>query len=450
MPDDGSLDATFGLLADPYRFISRRARRLQSDAFTTRLGLRPAICLTGAAAAALFYDPERFVRRGAAPEPLRATLFGEGALQTLDGEEHLARKRMLLALLGPAEIRALVALFEAELTAATRAWARRPRIVLYRGLHPVLARAACRWAGVPLPHADVPKRTRQFVALFDAAAGPGHLRSRRARREAEQWLAGLIDEVQRGRLQADPDAALHVIATFRRPDGRRLPPRLAAVELLNVLRPTVAVSVYVAFAAHALHAHPETRARLRTGDRDYALAFVQEVRRFYPFFPAVVARVREDFGWRGLRFARGTRTLLDLYGTNHDPRTWAAPDAFRPERFLNRPVGAFDFVPQGGGDARTGHRCAGEDVTLALLAKAVDRLARGLDYEVPPQDLRIDFGRLPALPRSGVVLARVRPAGASVAEAHRRPPYAPSQAVGGPGQRTPRGRYAGAPAQSAP
>jgi hypothetical protein len=66
-------------------------------------------------------------------------------------------------------------------------------------------------------------------------------------------------------------------------------------------------------------------------------------------------------------------------------------------------------VPQGGGDHRTGHRCPGEWITLALLETAADAFARRLEYAVPRQDLRIDFGRLPALPRSGFAIARVRP-----------------------------------------
>jgi fatty-acid peroxygenase len=409
MPRDGSLDATFALLADPYRFIAKRARRLRSDAFQTRIGLRPAICLTGAAGAALFYDTGRFTRRGAAPEPLRATLFGKGAVQSLDGQEHLARKAMHLSLMSGARLRELVDTFTAELAAASGAWAARPRVVLYDALHPVLARSVCRWAGVPLPHADVPRRTRQLVALFDHAAGPRHLQARRSREAAEAWLAALVEDVQSGRLEADPAGALHAVATFRRPDGAPLSPRIAAVELLNVLRPTVAVAVYVVFAAHALHVHPQARQRLRTGDADYLHAFVQEVRRFYPFFPAVVARVRDDFEWRGMRFPRGTRTMLDLYGTNHDPRTWAAPEIFRPERFLNRADDPYDFVPQGGGDHRTGHRCPGEWITIALLEAATELLARRLDYAVPRQELRIDFARLPALPRSGFVISRVHP-----------------------------------------
>jgi fatty-acid peroxygenase len=32
---------------------------------------------------------------------------------------------------------------------------------------------------------------------------------------------------------------------------------------------------------------------------------VQEVRRFYPFFPFVSGRVLTEFAWRGHRFARG-------------------------------------------------------------------------------------------------------------------------------------------------
>lgn len=57
------------------------------------------------------------------------------------------------------------------------------------------------------------------------------------------------------------------------------------MELINVLRPVVAVGRYVIFAALALHEHPECLRKLRTGDDDYLELFVQEVRRFYPSSP---------------------------------------------------------------------------------------------------------------------------------------------------------------------
>jgi fatty-acid peroxygenase len=109
--------------------------------------------------------------------------------------------------------------------------------------------------------------------------------------------------------------------------------------------------------------------------------------------------------------------LLDLFGQNHDPDLFPEPYAFRPGRFLAedgaedgaqvRQIGPWELVPQGAGDPRTGHRCPGEDVTVALLSSLAVRLAR-LEYSLPDQDLTISLRRLPARPASGVVLTAVR------------------------------------------
>ena len=66
------------------------------------------------------------------------------------------------------------------------------------------------------------------------------------------------------------------------------------------------------------------------------------------------------------------------------------------------------FVPQGGGDRATGHRCAGEPLTVELMAHGLARIARDVAYRVPEQDLRIDMRRAPAAPRSGFVVTDVR------------------------------------------
>jgi fatty-acid peroxygenase len=198
-----------------------------------------------------------------------------------------------------------------------------------------------------------------------------------------------------------------VIAAHRDRDGRLLDVTTAAVELINVLRPTVANARYVTFAAHALHTEPGWAERIAGSDRELE-AFVHEVRRFYPFIPFIGGRVLEEFVWRGHRFAKDAWVLIDLYGTNRDPRAWDDPEAFRPERFLGRAIDAHAFIPQGGGDHRETHRCPGEWVTIEQM-KAVSRLlARELRYRVPDQDLRIDLGRMPALPRSRFVMRDVR------------------------------------------
>jgi fatty-acid peroxygenase len=203
-------------------------------------------------------------------------------------------------------------------------------------------------------------------------------------------------------------SAVEVVAQHRDAGGERLDPRVAAVELLNVIRPTTAVSWFVAFSAHALISWPDHRERLVDGDPAFASAFAHEVRRFYPFAPFVGGRTPQAVEWDGERIPRNATVLLDLYGQNHDDDLWGDPYAFRPERFLagepqGREIGAFELVPQGGGDPRTGHRCPGEELTVALLSALAVRLAR-LPVDVPEQDLTISLRRIPARPADGVVL----------------------------------------------
>jgi len=409
LPRDPAFDSTLALMADPYRFISRRCERFGSDAFEARILLRRTVCMMGAEAAELFYDRRRFMRQGAAPEPLRATLFGKGAVQSLDDAAHQHRKAMFLALLTPERVAQLANETAAAWRDAAEEWQQHRRLQLYEAVQRLLTQAVCRWAGVPLPPDQVGLRTRQLVALFDEAGSLQHLRARRARGQAEDWLAELVQALRERRITVRRDSALDVVAHHRDGAGRLLVPRVAAVELLNLLRPTVAVSVFVVFAAHAMHQYPQCLAALQGGDERYVDWFVQEVRRFYPFFPAVIARAREEFEWRGIGFRQGQRAMLDLYGTNHDPRCWHEPEAFRPERFRDERVTPYNFVPQGGGHAATHHRCPGEAVAVAVIKVSVDFLARRLGYEVPPQDLRLDFQRLPAIPRSHFVLRDVTP-----------------------------------------
>ncbi|MGY8527037.1 cytochrome P450 [Paracidovorax citrulli] len=410
MPHDLPWDHTIALMSDPYRYLSRRSLALGSDVFESRLLLRRTICMTGPEAAALFYDRQRFQREGAAPEPLRATLFGKGAVQAMDGDAHRWRKSLFMRVVSSERVDHLLNTVAQHWELAAHRWSAGPAIPLYDALHPMLTEAVCQWAGVPLAPEDVSRRSAQLTALFDQAAAPGlgHLQSRRARFQVESWLSNLIDHVRAGHVQADTDSALYEVAWFLDSDGKLLAPRIAAVELANLLRPVVAVSVYLVFVAHALHAHPHCREELQRADDAWVEAFVQEVRRWYPFFPAVVALVREDFEWRGMRFHRGKRAMLDLYGINHDPRSWQRPDVFDPERFMKREPTPFDFVPQGGADAATHHRCPGEGITIALMRQAARFLGTRLRYAVPAQDLSIDFGRLPALPRDRMILGDVR------------------------------------------
>ena len=210
----------------------------------------------------------------------------------------------------------------------------------------------------------------------------------------------------RRRLSPPSRSALAVLA------ATSLDSRTAAVELLNLLRPTVAVAWLGTFAGRALHRSPEWRARVAPDDAvRERYAFAQEVRRTTPFAPALTGLALRPTTHDGVLIRRRDRLLLDIVGIHHDPRHWSDPTAFRPERFLDdheysgRVVDAYELVPQGGGHP-SGHRCPGESVALRLVMATAQLLAP-LHYE-PAEPAHVNLSRIPTLPTHGLRLTDVR------------------------------------------
>ncbi|WP_119677333.1 cytochrome P450 [Indioceanicola profundi] len=412
IPSDGSLDSTLALLREGYRFIPNRCERLGSDMFRTRLMLRPAICIRGEEAARIFYTPGRFTRRGALPPTTLRLLQDKGSAATLDNRPHRHRKSLFMGLMTPEAVERAADLMEEEWRARLPAWEQAEEVTLFPQAEDILTRTACRWAGVPLDEREADQRRRELGAMIHGAgsAGPRAMRGLVMRRRTERWARELIRGVRDGTVAVPHDTPLHRVATWRELSGEPMDEAVAAVELLNLLRPMVAVDRYIVFTALALHEHPVARPA-PDADEGEVERFVQEVRRLAPFFPAVGGRVLEPFEWRGHRFGRGDWVLLDLYGTNRDSRTWRNAHMFRPSRFKEWDGSPDSLVPQGAGDHHTGHRCPGEWITIALMKRAVRLLTAAMEYEVPPQDLRVPLNRMPTGPASGFRIGRVRRAG---------------------------------------
>jgi fatty-acid peroxygenase len=413
IPSLSGVDHTLSFLREGYDFMPRRFERLGTDIFEARLGLRKTVCVRGREAAEVFYDRDRFRRRDAAPGRVSRTLFGRGGVQGLDGAAHRHRKAMLMAVMSEASIERMVELFETHWRRAIGAWVAASRVELLLASREILCRTVCDWAAVPLGEDEVGHRAEQLARLFEApaAVGPRYWKGRVARKRANAWIADIVEQVRSGELEVPEGSPAHLVSFFQE-DGELLEPRVAAVELVNLLRPTVAIERYITFTAMALHQHARILAALDPEwdpeDSGDAESFVQEVRRVYPFFPAVGARVRMPFEWRGHRFEEGRLVLLDLYGTNHDRRLWEEPESFRPRRFRDREISPFSLIPQGGGDHHGNHRCAGEWLTIAVMRSALRLLTREMTYRVPDQDLTIDHSRMPARPASGFVIEGVR------------------------------------------
>jgi fatty-acid peroxygenase len=358
--------------------------------------------------AEMFDDGDRFTRRGGLPLPTLSLLQDQGSVIALDGEDHRHRKAMILSLMGEAEAERLARLAEEEWRRRLPHWEREGEINLFDEAREILFRSACAWAGVPLREDEVGQRLYETAEMVESSGkvGPRNWRAQILRSRHEAWARRIVEGARSGN-PAPPGSALAVIAAHRDRQDQLLDVPTAAVEIINVIRPTQAVARFVVFAALALHRRPETVPRLREGDPAYLAAFAEEVRRMAPFIPMIGGRAREGFDWRGLRVAKGDWVLIDLFATDRHPDLWAEPESFRPERFLDRAPTAYDLIPQGAGNPATGHRCPGEAITLALVRMAARMLARDMRYEVPKQDLRVDLRRIPALPASGMILRGV-------------------------------------------
>lgn len=410
MPKEEGLEKGLSMLREGYQYISNRSQSFQSKVFETRLLGEKAICMVGEEAAKLFYDNDKFIRKGAAPKRVQKTLLGQGGVQSLDGQEHRHRKAMFMQLMNPDSLHKMRTLIKQEWETAIQNWERQEKIVLYDQTKPLLMRAVCKWAGVPLQEDEVIKRADDMAAMFETPVTIGleQHKGRKARRDSEKWIKDLVAQVRQNEIVVDQNSALYQFSWHKDLENQLLDPDIVAVEVLNILRPTIAVTIYINFIALSLHQHPEEKEKLTTNDEKALDMFVQEVRRFYPFFPFNGARVKKDFIWNGYKFEQGTLTLLDFYGTNHDPHIWENPDLFKPERFANWEGNPFTLIPQGGGDHHTGHRCAGEWITTDIMKISLDYLANKLTYHVPKQDLSYSLVEIPSIPKSRFIMENIK------------------------------------------
>lgn len=411
VPRERRPDSSIALLREGYRFIPNRVRKHNSNIFRTRLMLRKATCVSGMDAAEMFYQPDRFTRVGAMPPTTVRLLQDKDSVQMLQGQQHRHRKAMFMSVMTPGRIDSLLKNTGDVWSKQIDGWSRSERVVLLDEAERLLCRAVTRWAGLDITERSLDKRTREFSAMLSGSGGigPETWRALLLRERCERWARSIIKRVRAGRLHVAEDSPLAVFANHRDDTGKLLPSKIAAVEMINILRPTVAVARYIVFAAHALENHPQSRRFVESGDDQQLEWFVQEVRRHYPFFPFIGGIATTTFSWNEYTFEEGDWVILDVYGTNHDRRIWEHPDAFDPERFRAWNESPYNFIPQGGGDHFAGHRCAGEWITIALLKQAAATLSNAMSYSVPTQDLSISLRHMPAQPASGFILADVRP-----------------------------------------
>lgn len=365
----------------------------------------------GQSAAKKFYDAKNFKRANAMPKPILKTLQGETGVQTLDGKEHLKRKGIFMDLMTPDRMEDYRKLLEKNLAEALNK--QHGTFELYSLTKNVLFRTICTWSGInlgQLTEQEIDELANDQVAMFEGVnSASNHLNGVAGRKKSEKWAQELLKEAREHPLDEDSNLALYVFAEAKDTNGELLPLETAAVELLNIIRPTVAITVWVALMGNALFNKKNVYQKLADNFDELRDSFIEELRRYYPFFPMIPAISIQDVEVDGYIIPKDSWVVLDIYGTNHDTRSMEDADTFKVDRFVGKTKKVsydeeYEMIAQGGGDFRKMHRCAGEWITLHTLRVFSDKLINDYSFSVPEQDWTIPMDQFPTYPHSKVLL----------------------------------------------
>ena len=388
-------------LARPGGFLESTRRRYGTP-FTFRLSAQRTVVITDDPAVikqVFTSDPTKLLA-GVGNEVLKP-LLGQRSVLTLDEPEHMRQRKLLLP---PFHGDRMKLYGEVIADAAEREMARWPigePFAVQQSMQTITLEVIMRAVFGVRDDAD---RLEQIAAplraLLDSMADMRRLftlqvaSSKRNgplspwRRFREQLLypaqEALLDEIRVHRAApdlADRDDILSLLLSARDEDGEGLTDAELRDELMTLLlagHETTATAL--SWTLERLTRHPAVLGRLteelRAGaGEDYLDAVIKESLRLRPVVPAVARYLTEPTELGGRVLPAGVHITPSIYLTHYNPDIYPEPKAFRPERFLERPAGTYEWIPFGGGT----RRCLGATFALFEMRIVLGQLLRTLD-----------------------------------------------------------------------
>ncbi len=114
----------------------------------------------------------------------------------------------------------------------------------------------------------------------------------------------------------------------------------------------------------------------------YLDAVCKEAVRLHPILSECARIAREPMQVLGHEIAADQAMVISITGIHHDPTLYPEPNVFRPERFLERKYGIFEFLPFGGGH----RRCMGAGLAEYTMRIALAEIAIHWDFEPAGDD----------------------------------------------------------------
>lgn len=312
-------------------------------------------------------DAERF-HAGEASAAVLEPAVGPNSVLTLDEDEHLRQRRLLLPPFHGASIERYEQVIREAAAREIAGWsvgspfALRPRTqaitleVILRAVFGIedperLARAQ--------RLVDRFERRSRAVLLFpflrhDLGPASPWSRFRRARAKLDELI---YEEIRLRR--TDPGAegredVLSLLLAARDDQGQPMSDPELRDELITVIgagHETTATAL--AWAAERLIRTPEVLTKLRhslaAGDQDYLDAVVKETLRVRPVLSDVVRKLTAPTELGGYRLPAGTTVMPAIVLLHYSPQLFPDPEQFRPERFLDTQPPSYSWIPFGGG-----------------------------------------------------------------------------------------------------
>ncbi|HEX4730048.1 MAG TPA: cytochrome P450 [Solirubrobacterales bacterium] len=371
-PSQGPLAQTLAWSFRPLAFMARNRERI-GDAFSVHfVGFeRPMVMISDPVAVKALYTERRNglpPGRSFALEPI----LGPRSVLLLQGEEHIARRRLMLPPFHGERMRSYEAVVEEIVSAEIDSWPLGREFPIHARMQAVTLEVILRAVfGV----ADGPRLDRLRVLLRDVLVVTGSTRMQLtglfARRAGRDPLAqvrarlgqvdeALLAEIAEHRLRPDleeRDDILSMLMTARFEDGSQMDDKELRDQLMTLLlagHETTATAL--AWTFDLLLRHPAELGRLRdslaAGEEDYLKATIAESLRLRPVIPLAGRRLAEDLVTDDLDLPAGTDVSAAIWLTHTNADLYPEPFAFRPERFLDQAPDTYAWIPYGGGIRR--------------------------------------------------------------------------------------------------
>ncbi|CAA0132166.1 Putative cytochrome P450 137 [Mycolicibacterium vanbaalenii] len=331
-----------------------------------------------------------------------AAIYGRRSMFVLEEPEHLRRRKLLTPPLHGDVLRSYIPVIEEATRVAMATWPADSPIRMLDAARELTLEVIVKVIFGAHQPAEVARLGKPFAELLDlalsmetpiryAARRLGALRTWGALADVngkiDELILPLIADRRAGTRQRDTTDILSMLVAARTEEGDGLSDKEIRDDVITLMlagHETTATTLawLVDLLGHHRRVQQRVRSEVGTGSAVYTEAVINETLRLHPPAPITGRMTAAQYQLGDYTLEPGTRIVLLLDVINRDPATYAEPNEFRPERFLDSRPTPYGWVPFGGGLKR----CIGASFSMCELTTMLHTMLQ--DNELRPYSRR--------------------------------------------------------------